>query len=302
MLARKHFDVMVVDDEPDVLQITTLALKGLQYNGGVLRLHPFSSKRAALEFMQNLPDPTSIAVALVDVIMETDTAGLEFCDYLRNAMKNDVTQLIIRTGQPGRSPERVILESFDVNGYIAKAEATQETLYCMMLSALRQYDWAVTALMQYRFFNTLLPAFRSPDEVERSVRKFITHLSSRNDSVACNLCLFIDERQYPFGIFTDPQVLTAAETALRGVRGRQLSEMGDKYSIVEADGALDVLIALARDANDVMPRVELVSRIPAKPTEFAITTWHRMLLAIRRFLMLAEFVHGLRQDPTGRGQ
>jgi len=45
---------------------------------------------------------------LIDVVMETDTAGLELCQYIREKMKNQLTRIYIRTGQPGIAPERTV--------------------------------------------------------------------------------------------------------------------------------------------------------------------------------------------------
>ena len=46
------------------------------------------------------------AVVLLDVIMETDNAGLDLVNFIRNELKNETVRIILRTGQPGQAPER----------------------------------------------------------------------------------------------------------------------------------------------------------------------------------------------------
>src|SRR2546423_11530859 len=66
----------------------------------------------------------NLGVAFIDVVMETDTAGLELCQYIREVRNNKLTQLFIRTGQPGVAPEREVMDRYDINGYLSKVEAT----------------------------------------------------------------------------------------------------------------------------------------------------------------------------------
>ncbi len=47
-----------------------------------------------------------VAVVLLDVIMESDTAGLDLVEFIRKELKNETVRIILRTGQPGQAPER----------------------------------------------------------------------------------------------------------------------------------------------------------------------------------------------------
>ena len=48
-----------------------------------------------------LAQPIDIAVVLLDVVMETDSAGLELVDFIRKELRNETVRIILRTGQPG---------------------------------------------------------------------------------------------------------------------------------------------------------------------------------------------------------
>lgn len=138
--------VLLVDDEPDVLQLSKLVMQDFTVYGLPLELHTAGSKAEAIELMNTklipilptVPAPR-VAVAFIDVVMESDTAGLELCEHIREKMGNKVIQLFIRTGQPGVAPERDVIDRYDINGYFTKAEATEDKLYSLVKSGVRQY-------------------------------------------------------------------------------------------------------------------------------------------------------------------
>ncbi|MBY0464557.1 MAG: phosphodiesterase, partial [Burkholderiales bacterium] len=88
--------VLVVDDEPDVRLITALNLRGFSFAGRPLELIEASSSQEAKQRLAEHPD---CALALIDVVMETDDAGLRLVEYIRKDLKNLMIRLVIRTGQ-----------------------------------------------------------------------------------------------------------------------------------------------------------------------------------------------------------
>jgi CheY-like chemotaxis protein len=139
-----EWNVLVVDDEPDVLAVTKLALKDVTVYGLPLKLHLAKSKAEAVDLLSTTlafqgSSEAIAAVALVDVVMETDQAGLELCDYVRNTLQNHSTQLYIRTGQPGMAPERKVIDDYDISGYFTKVEMTERKLYTFVKSGVRQW-------------------------------------------------------------------------------------------------------------------------------------------------------------------
>jgi CheY-like chemotaxis protein len=135
-----HWPVLLVDDDPDVLSITRLAIKNFEVYGLPLKIYTAASKQEAIALMNdNVEVGCSLAVAFLDVVMETDSAGLELCDYIRNGMANRITQIFVRTGQPGICPERKVIDQYDINGYFTKMETTEDKLYSLIKSSIRQY-------------------------------------------------------------------------------------------------------------------------------------------------------------------
>ena len=134
--ARTPWKVLIVDDEPDVHSVTKLALKGFSFQG---REITYLSAHSAEEGKQILASESDVALILLDVVMETDHAGLDFARWLRDEIANDDTRVILRTGQPGQAPERQVVLAYDINDYKAKAELTADRLFASIVTALRGY-------------------------------------------------------------------------------------------------------------------------------------------------------------------
>lgn len=129
--------VLVVDDEPTVRKMTTLNLAGFEFAGRGLQ---FIEAGSCVE-AQNLLDEQheEIAIALIDVVMETDDAGLRLVEHIRKNLRNRLMRLVIRTGQPGLAPERYVIDSYDIDDYKDKTELTAQKLYTTVRTALKGY-------------------------------------------------------------------------------------------------------------------------------------------------------------------
>jgi len=133
----ERYKILIVDDDAEVHSFTKLALKSFMYKGkGV----DFISAYSAAEAKQVLNKINDIAVMLLDVVMESNSAGLEVVEYTRREILNDVVRIIIRTGQPGEAPERFVIDNYDINDYKEKTELTTEKLYTTVRTALAQYN------------------------------------------------------------------------------------------------------------------------------------------------------------------
>lgn len=128
--------ILVVDDEPDVHTVTKLALSRFKLDGRALSFINAYSAEQAKEFLLNEQD---LAIAFIDVVMETDHAGLELVKWIREEHKNKTIRLILRTGQPGQAPEEDVIVNYDINDYKAKSELDSRKLMTSVYSALRSY-------------------------------------------------------------------------------------------------------------------------------------------------------------------
>ncbi|MBK7508359.1 MAG: response regulator receiver protein [Comamonadaceae bacterium] len=170
---QKEWEVLVVDDDPDVLAVSKLALRSVKVYGVPLKIHTCGSMAEAVELFNTKADLLpSLAVALIDVVMETDTAGLDLCRFVREERKNPLTQLFIRTGQPGVAPERAVIDRYDINGYFTKAEATEDKLYSMIKSGVRQYYWSAFVLGIVPMVRQIAAEFGSRAAMAKTLQNF----------------------------------------------------------------------------------------------------------------------------------
>ncbi|MBF0304606.1 MAG: HD domain-containing protein [Alphaproteobacteria bacterium] len=144
--AARHGDgepwtALVVDDEESMHEVTRLVTDRLVFRGRPIRLLSARSAAEARALVEREPD---IAVVLLDVVMETDTAGLDFVRWLRAERHLADPRIIIRTGQPGNAPERGVMEQFDINYYRTKTELTADRLVSTLVVALRSFDEVVS--------------------------------------------------------------------------------------------------------------------------------------------------------------
>jgi CheY-like chemotaxis protein len=132
----KPWRVLVVDDDASVHQATALVLGRFRFRDRGIELHHAYS---GAEGLKKVAEVSDLAMVLLDVVMETDDAGLRVAHAIRNTLHNQAIRIVLRTGQPGQSPaERVIVE-YDINDYKEKTELTASRLFTTVVAALRGY-------------------------------------------------------------------------------------------------------------------------------------------------------------------
>lgn len=128
--------VIIVDDEPEVHAVTKLALSDFMFQDKKLE---FISAYSGAEGKKVISENPDAAIVLLDVVMETDDAGLQVAQYIREEANNHKIRIILRTGQPGQAPERQVILNYDINDYKSKTELTAQKLFTVIMSSLRAY-------------------------------------------------------------------------------------------------------------------------------------------------------------------
>lgn len=132
----ERWKIIVIDDEIAVHDVTKMALGSFEFDGKGLEFLSAYSGEEGKELVAEHPDA---AVVLLDVVMETDHAGLEVARYIREDEMNHSVRIVLRTGQPGQAPERQVITDYDINDYKEKTELTSQKLFTLMYSSLRSY-------------------------------------------------------------------------------------------------------------------------------------------------------------------
>lgn len=187
----KPWYVLVVDDDEDVHQVTRLVLSHFTVEGQPLELLNARDMPTARRLLQENSD---IALAILDVVMETDDSGLQLARYIREDLNNHFTRIVLRTGQPGQAPEADVVVRYDINDYKEKTELTTQKLRTLCISSIRSYrdicqiDEHRQGLL--RLINTTSEMFESTQlETFASIilEQIMVLLRVRKDALYCQL-------------------------------------------------------------------------------------------------------------------
>ncbi|QKJ22453.1 EAL domain-containing protein [Poseidonibacter lekithochrous] len=130
------WSVLIIDDDHEVHAVTKLALHDFQFDNKKLNLVSAYNSNEAKEILSQNND---FSFVLLDIVMESNDAGIKVIEHIRNELDNKLIRIIIRTGQPGYAPEEEIINLYDINDYKEKTELTTTKLYTTARTALAQY-------------------------------------------------------------------------------------------------------------------------------------------------------------------
>lgn len=205
--------ILIVDDDPEVHAMTRLVMKKFTYNGRAAQFLSAYSAEEALGLLRNDP---GIAMILLDVVMETDDAGLRLVPRIRDELGNSQVRIILRTGQPGQAPEDDVIHGYDINDYKAKTELTAQKLGTATVAALRSYEH-ITELMRSRQGMERIIEASSSLFALRAVDQFA-------DAVLRELAYVLDVA--PDGLVCVPRGSARADAQILAARGRHADHVG----------------------------------------------------------------------------
>lgn len=221
------WDVLIVDDEPDVLALSKLAMEDFEVYGLPLALHTAQTGAQAIELLHESIDlSTNLALAFVDVVMETDSAGLDLCNHIREDIGNRLTQIFIRTGQPGLAPERSVIDQYEINGYFTKVEATEDKLYSLVKSGVRQFLWSHMTQTYMASLNEIMRA----QQWRPKIARVLNTLAETAPGVLADTSLYIafdDEPLVQQG--WDDQQVAQWQKSVGDSTGMRLTLTGNQY-------------------------------------------------------------------------
>ncbi|PHR58431.1 MAG: hypothetical protein COA44_03025 [Arcobacter sp.] len=225
IIHKRVWKILVIDDEQSIHDITANALKSVIIDGRRLEL---INARSAEDAKEKLNEHKDIALALVDVIMETPTAGLDLINYIRKDLNNHIIRLVIRTGQPDEVPERDIIDQYDITDYKEKTELSVDKFYTVVRSSIRQYSHLLELESKYEDVYkqmTIHPLTKLPNR-----QKLNEHLDSSGPK---NLVLInIDG----FSIINETQGFDVGDDLLMQMGGFLQSMYGDEMMVFHLEG------------------------------------------------------------------
>ena len=286
---QKEITVLAVDDEPDVLSITKLALSSMKVGGLPLKVYTATSKAETIELLNGplgsqVRGISRIAVAFIDVVMETDHAGLELCQYIRETMGNKVTQIYVRTGQPGVAPERAVIDRYDITGYLAKVEATEDKLYSLVRSGIRTALVIGLSLGLSEATAALINASRSREQMAAVLTYFVASLQRDPQgeplqNVDVRMCCISDGQIIGGDWNDDDAAALAMRDRLAARPGTPVGTSGDTHYVTDGDDFLIQVVAgpdaadMALLARGTVPAPEIELQLLARFTRPLAALW-----------------------------
>ena len=195
--------VLIVDDDPEIHSVTQLALSDLVVLGQRLEyIHAYSGRDAC----QLIEQHHDIVLVLLDVVMETDDAGLNVVKHIRETLSRQDIRIVLRTGQPGYAPEESVIKDYDINDYKTKTELTRRKLVTTVYAAIRSYQ-QIETVTQNRI----------------GLEKII--------GAAADLLELHSVHEYAEGVLTQLQLLTDSSSSIFCARGQGIVEGADDLSL-----------------------------------------------------------------------
>ena len=196
---QRRWKVAIVDDDPAVHTGTRFALQDFDLHGRQVELLTASSAGEARGLFRDHPD---IAVILLDVVMETESAGLDLVEFVREELANETVRIILRTGQPGQAPERRVIVDYDINDYKAKTELTADKLFTALTAALRSYEQLLKLVETRRGLEIIVDAAAElfdQRSLHRLAEGMLTQFASLMDGT-CSGVMVLREADSPTGL------------------------------------------------------------------------------------------------------
>ena len=170
--------VLAVDDDADFQRAMAFALSDLELLGAPVQVSFASSYREAALVLSERQD---IAAVLLDVVMETEDAGLRLVRTLREVIGNAEVRIIMLTGEPGMAPAQAVMQDCDINDYWTKSELSTDRLITVLTAAFRSYSQLRSVSRARRGLHTIVESsnalFTSRDTRELSA-KILTEIAS----------------------------------------------------------------------------------------------------------------------------
>jgi len=181
--------VLAIDDDSDFQRSIAFALRGMRFHQRRIELLQARSMGEAARLLARHRD---IAVILLDVVMDTDDAGLRLCKALRETIGNLAVRIVLVTGEAGPAPLKHAMLDYDINDYWAKPELSVERLHTVLYANLRAFDQLRSVHRARRGLqmiveasNALVVTHSLPDFAGRLLRELAALLGVQPEGVMC---------------------------------------------------------------------------------------------------------------------
>lgn len=135
--SEEAWQVLVVDDDRDIHALTSIILNDFQYQNRPLEIHYARTSKQALDA---LSEKANIHLVLLDMVMEDRDSGLKIIQHIRTNLKNNRTQIVVRTAVREMLPQQSILDKYGILEAKIKSDMTAHVFRETILLALEKWQ------------------------------------------------------------------------------------------------------------------------------------------------------------------
>jgi CheY-like chemotaxis protein len=230
-------NILVVDDDPAIAHITTLAMKSFKIDGQPIRIQTATSRAEAEHLMWNSfktqQGLSAIPVALIGLKLNAEDGGLDLCRYIRKGLDNHETRLYVRYDRPYNASDREIFDQHEISGYYTTADITEDRLYSLIRTGVRHFRTMAVSRTLLGLLDALIAA-HSQDKMARVLNNMIAEMGTDATGAAHDYAdtrigfLFDGQVVARHPLLLEAEALTRS-TELRQLPGISLNSNGDKY-------------------------------------------------------------------------
>ena len=276
----KPWHILIVDDDPGVHNATVFAMQDIRIDGRPLHFLHAHSGQEALELVRNDDD---IAVAILDVVMENESAGLDLVRNIRRDLGRSEMRIILRTGQPGYAPEMRVIREYDINDYKTKSELTRVRLLTTLTTAVRSYDQLRTIIIGRHGLKSIVdaaPVLFSNRDVAGFAAAAVSSAEKILGRTSADIALCAHRASYGSHLDQPPYYVIGACNGYARHLGRPLNDLGNAAALVERAVAGRQNEVAGKDAAFFIASTESAPAVLLVSTEAGLTPAEEQLLAV----------------------
>jgi len=244
-IEKKQYKILIVDDDQSVHDITNMAIKAMNFSDLELIILTAYSATEAKEILDQDKD---IALALIDVVMETPEAGLDLVNYIRDTLQNKLIRLIIRTGQANDFPQMQVIQRYDINDFKEKTELTLEKLYTTIRTSIKQYEHLLD--LQKKYEDTYIQL------TTNSLTSLPNRIKLMEDFAEQSHQTLILIDIIGFSIINETSGYEVGDFVLQELGGFLSSMYGNKFDVYHLNTDLFALVIKDKTLDDIVKTVE----------------------------------------------
>lgn len=232
-LDEPKWHILIVDDDPEVHNATVFALQDIRIDDRPLH---FLHAHTGTEALAMVKADDDIAVVILDVVMEHESAGLDLVRVIRKELGRSEMRVILRTGQPGYAPEMRVIREYDINDYKTKSELTRVRLLTTLTTAVRSYDHLKRLITGRRALSHIVesaPLLYAQRDVAGFCKAAVDNAAALIDENSVDVFLCAHRANYGSHLSAQPYFIVGAVGCFTAQLGRPLQDTGSAVALVD---------------------------------------------------------------------